>query len=179
MHGPSTHAHSTTHPPHSTHSPIQPHLGLSNRSNRIIFELIEIIWFCLKIYDLWRLPNQWVDVWLSRWMGGVMSNHYNGIHLDLMEINWFYVNIYDIWRHCGWVYVRGHVIWFCLQIYDLWRHLHAYTTHCRQSLAIEMIYLVCNCFTTHIHQGNSIFLLFLSNVTSSSGIALISRDNPS
>ena len=29
--------------------------------------LIEIIQFCLKIYDLLRHPHSWLDVW---WLGG-------------------------------------------------------------------------------------------------------------
>ena len=32
--------------------------------------LIEIIQFCLKIYDLWRQPHPWVVYW---WMGGLMG----------------------------------------------------------------------------------------------------------
>ena len=51
--------------------------------NRINIELIQIIQFCLKIYDLWRHPHLWVGVWVIGWMGvlmggsmaGVMSNH--------------------------------------------------------------------------------------------------------
>ena len=30
-------------------------------------ELIDIIRFCLKIYDLWRHPNLWVDGWVNGW----------------------------------------------------------------------------------------------------------------
>ena len=104
MHGPPTHIHSPIHPPTP---PIHPDLGISNHSNGIIIELIEIIWFCLQIYDLWRLPHMWMDIWVSVWVDG--------------------------WSH---------VIWFCLQIYDLWRHLHAYTTSCIKSLAIEIMSLI-------------------------------------
>ena len=47
--------------------------------NLINLDLIEIIQFCLKIYDLWRHPHLWVDVWRVGWvrgsMGGVRSNH--------------------------------------------------------------------------------------------------------
>ena len=48
--------------------------------NQINLELIKIIQFCLKIYDLWRRPHLWVGVWVVGWMGrlmvaGVMSNH--------------------------------------------------------------------------------------------------------
>ena len=41
-------------------------------------DLIEIIQFCLKIYDLKETPPAWVDVWVLWWvsgsMGGVRSN---------------------------------------------------------------------------------------------------------
>ena len=33
--------------------------------NLIKFELIDIIRFCLKIYDLWRPPYPWVDGWVN------------------------------------------------------------------------------------------------------------------
>ena len=46
--------------------------------NEINLDLIKN-WFCVKIYDLWRLLYLWVDVWNGGWMGGkmggVMSNH--------------------------------------------------------------------------------------------------------
>ena len=38
--------------------------------NQINLDLIEIIQFCLKIYDLLRHPHLWVGVWVVRWMGG-------------------------------------------------------------------------------------------------------------
>ena len=41
--------------------------------NQINLDLIEIIQFCLKIYDLWRhlhLWVKWVGVWVVGWMGG-------------------------------------------------------------------------------------------------------------
>ena len=44
--------------------------------NLINLDLIEIIQFCLKIYDLWRHPAMvgvWVDGWSSGSMGGVRS----------------------------------------------------------------------------------------------------------
>ena len=43
-------------------------LGQSTK-NLIDLDLIEIIQFCLKIYDLW------VDGWFSGSKGGVKSNH--------------------------------------------------------------------------------------------------------
>ena len=38
--------------------------------NQINLELIKIIQFFLKIYDLWRHPHLWVDVWVVGWMYG-------------------------------------------------------------------------------------------------------------
>ena len=38
--------------------------------NRINLDLIKIILFCLKIYDLLRHPHLWVGVWVVRWIGG-------------------------------------------------------------------------------------------------------------
>ena len=47
--------------------------------NLINLDLIEMIQFCLKIYDLKRHPHPWVGVWVgvlvSGSMGGVRSNH--------------------------------------------------------------------------------------------------------
>ena len=37
--------------------------------NQINLDLIEIIQFCLKIYDLLRHPHLWVGVWVIGWMG--------------------------------------------------------------------------------------------------------------
>ena len=47
-------------------------LGQSTK-NLINLDLIEIIQFCLKIYDLWRHPHPWVGVWVGSWMGGSMG----------------------------------------------------------------------------------------------------------
>ena len=44
-------AHPSTYP---TYPLTHPHLGASNHSNGIILKLIERIWFCLQIYDLWK-----------------------------------------------------------------------------------------------------------------------------
>ena len=46
---------------------------------RIKLEFIEIIQFCLKIYDLWRHPQLWVNGW-------VHVKSLNQINLDLIEI---------------------------------------------------------------------------------------------
>ena len=43
---------------------------------QINLDLIEIIQFCLKIYDLWRHPTYGCVVeWMCGSMGGVRSNH--------------------------------------------------------------------------------------------------------
>ena len=47
-------------------------MGLSDEiTNYLInLDIIEIIQFCLKIYDLWRHLHLWVGVWVVGWMGG-------------------------------------------------------------------------------------------------------------
>ena len=35
--------------------------------NQIKLELIVIIQFCLKIYDLWRHPYLWMSIWVNGW----------------------------------------------------------------------------------------------------------------
>ena len=37
-------------------------------NNCISLDLIKIIQFCLKIYDLLRHPHPWVDVWVGQWV---------------------------------------------------------------------------------------------------------------
>ena len=37
---------------------------------QINLDLIGIIQFCLKIYDLWKHPHLWVDVWVDGWVNG-------------------------------------------------------------------------------------------------------------
>ena len=43
--------------------------------NQINLDLIEIIQFCLKIYDLLRHPHLWVGVWVVGWMGGWVGSY--------------------------------------------------------------------------------------------------------
>ena len=40
-------------------------VGSGKMTNLIKLELIDIIRFCLKIYDLWRHPQLWVDGWVN------------------------------------------------------------------------------------------------------------------
>ena len=45
--------------------------GSGEITNYLInLDIIEIIQFCLKIYDLWRHLHLWVGVWVVGWMGG-------------------------------------------------------------------------------------------------------------
>ena len=49
--------------------------------NAIRLEQIEIFWFRLKIWNLWRIPHPWVVGFFGGWMGGLvgqkMWNHKN------------------------------------------------------------------------------------------------------
>ena len=42
-------------------------VGSGQMTNLIKLELIDIIRFCLKIYDFWRHPHLWVDGWVNGW----------------------------------------------------------------------------------------------------------------
>ena len=42
-------------------------VGSGQMTNLIKLELINIIWFCLKIYNLLRDPYLWVDGWVNGW----------------------------------------------------------------------------------------------------------------
>ena len=58
-------------PPTPIHPPTHPPGGTPGISqNSIALELIEIFQFCLKIWNLWRLPHPWVGVWFGGWVGG-------------------------------------------------------------------------------------------------------------
>ena len=50
-------------------------MGLSGEiTNYLInLDIIEIIQFCLKIYDLWRHLHLWVGVWVDGWFSGSMG----------------------------------------------------------------------------------------------------------
>ena len=47
--------------------------------NPINLELIEIIQFCLKIYDLLRHPHLWVGVWVVGSISGLMNGSMGGV----------------------------------------------------------------------------------------------------
>ena len=78
----------------------------------INLDIIEIIQFYLKIYDLQRLPTHaWVCGWfggsVGQWVGSGQITKYL-INLDLIERIQFCLKIYVLWRHsqlwwvCGW-----------------------------------------------------------------------------
>ena len=46
--------------------------------NGINLDLIEIIQFFLKIYDLLRHPHLWVGVWVVGWFSGLMDGSMDG-----------------------------------------------------------------------------------------------------
>ena len=46
--------------------------------NRINLDLIEIIQFCLKIYDFLRHPHLWVGGWVVGWIRGLMDGSMGG-----------------------------------------------------------------------------------------------------
>ena len=65
----------------------------------INLDVIEIIQFCLKIYDLWRHPHPWVDGWVNGWadVKSLKSNKSWPIQdnsiIDIFDIFWtFYLN---------------------------------------------------------------------------------------
>ena len=76
-------------------------------NNLINLDIIKIIQFCLKIYDLKETPpmdgymDSCVDRWFSGSMGGVRSGHIAKyqINLDLIKIIQFCLKIYDLLRH--------------------------------------------------------------------------------
>ena len=59
--------------PHPIHPPPTSQGGPGISQNSIALELIEIFQFCLKIWNLWRLPHPWVGVWFGGWVGGLMG----------------------------------------------------------------------------------------------------------
>ena len=50
-------------------------------------DLIEIIQFCLKIYDLLRHPHPWVGVWVVGWVVGWVSGSMIGVKSNDSQLN--------------------------------------------------------------------------------------------
>ena len=47
--------------------------------NQINLDLIKIILFCLKIYDLLRHPHLWLGGWVVGWMDGLICESMSGV----------------------------------------------------------------------------------------------------
>ena len=46
--------------------------------NQINLDLIKIIQFCLKIYDLLRHPHLWMGGWVIGWISGLIDGSMGG-----------------------------------------------------------------------------------------------------
>ena len=55
------------------------HMGTTWRQHGDKMRIMWIIQFCLKICDLLRHPNLWVDVWVVGWISGLMDGSMGGI----------------------------------------------------------------------------------------------------
>ena len=60
--------------------------GVEITKNQINLELIEIIQFCLKIYDLLRHPHLWVGVWIGGLIDGSMGGLMGGGQVKSLKI---------------------------------------------------------------------------------------------
>ena len=97
--------HHTPHPPTSTTTdPPTPKGGPPNQLNVIQLERIKIFQFCLKIWNLWRLPTYgWVYIlvgglvggWVGWWEGSCQITK-NFKNVDLIKIIQFCLKIYDL-----------------------------------------------------------------------------------
>ena len=121
--------------------------GSGEITNYLInLDIIEIIQFCLKIYDLWRHLHLWVGVWVVGWMGGSVGQWVGSGHITKYRINLDLIKIIklfeDLWfvetpapmGGCMGQWVGSdqmtnltkleliNIIWFCLKIYNLSRH---------------------------------------------------------
>ena len=63
--------------------------------NQTNLDLIDIIQFCLKIYDLLTHPHLWVGVWVVGWVN-MWVNGWGQINLELIEIS---LKICDLLKH--------------------------------------------------------------------------------
>ena len=68
---------------------------------------MEIIEFCLKIYDLLKHLHLWMGGWVDGGsMGGSGQIIKNQINLKLIKIIQFCLKSYDLWKHpCLWLSV--------------------------------------------------------------------------
>ena len=106
---------------------------------------------CMGVWSFmiyWDTPTYgWVVGWSVGHVKSLKSN------LDLIKIIQLFLMIYDLWvvgLVNGLSQITSNrinldlieIIQFCLQIYDQWRYLHGHTTHCSQSLGIEIMSLI-------------------------------------
>ena len=56
--------------------------------NRVQRHLIEIIEFCLKIYDLWTHSHLWIGVWVGGWVDGWVSG---SVHVKSLKIKYIVI----------------------------------------------------------------------------------------
>ena len=97
--------------------------GSKHEIIKILIKLdrIEIILFCLKIYDLWTHSHLWIGVFVGVWVDGWVGSCQiikNQVNCHLIKIIEFCLKIYDLWRHTHlwvgvwlivWVSGWGHV----------------------------------------------------------------------
>ena len=62
-------------------------------NNRVNCHLIEIIEFCLKIYDLWRHTHLWVCVWVDGWVGYCVGQWVGSCQITRNSIIWKLIKI--------------------------------------------------------------------------------------
>ena len=77
--------------------------GSGEITNYLInLDIMEIIQYCLKIYNLLRHPHLWLDVWVDGWVNMWVNGWdqvislKNQINLDLIKIIQFCLKIYDL-----------------------------------------------------------------------------------
>ena len=57
-------------------------VGSGQMTNNLInLDIIKIIQFCLKIYDLKETPHPWVSAWIVVWMGGSVGQWMGSGHI--------------------------------------------------------------------------------------------------
>ena len=120
-------------------------VGSGQMTNLIKLELINIIWFCLKIYNLLRHPYLWVDGCINGWahVKPLKSNKSwpNWDNSILFEDLWFVETPAPMGGCMGQKVGSGqmtnlikleliNIIWFCLKIYNLLRHPYLWVDGC-------------------------------------------------
>ena len=89
-----------------TYPLIQPHLGVSNHSNGIILELIERIWFCLQLYDLWKHTTH-----ITHWSQSLASESMSLNHSPVVQFFLFLEDTSPFYRETDTPVLE---FWWCL-----------------------------------------------------------------